>query len=130
MEKYKFNLPAQNSITGFVPGALCVMLLSIMGISIFSSQSVAEHLRALSWRVLFLELTCLALGYTIMVLAFSSRLRSSAQMRGVIAGVISVFVLGLLSVFTQGVHLPMIAISSAAAGMISALILLVPDRLK
>lgn len=130
MEKDRFSLAAQNSITGFLPGVMGFMLLSIACLTFLSSQSATEHLRSFNWSVPLVETACLAVGYTIVALALGSRLLSASRVRGAIAGVAAVSMLGVLSVFFQGANWSMITILSLAAGMISSLILLVPGRSK
>ena len=113
-----FNL----AITVFLPGVLAVMLL-VNGVSILLSREPLASFKNKAWWLAGLEVILLTVGFLSIRLLLKARL-ASRKWRAVAAGILSVLMLTVLSVFTQGSHLPRILAFSIIAGAVSALSLL------
>ena len=133
------RLALQSALTGFAPGVFLIMTITVLldGIRFFIRNRTWEMFIDNSlrnpnfWQIVVLELLLLTGGYVITTSIINPKYLSFAWSRIVIAGVGAVILLGILSIFTQGASLPMLASASLGAGMISVLFLLhkMPKRI-
>ena len=117
MGQRKIQLVIGNALTGFIPGAVLLMAI-LVGLPLTSPdrRQIIQHI---SFKILVLELTLLASGYTLMTLALNPKHLTRARWRNVLAGVWAVMLLGLLSAFLQGAGLAAIVLASITAGIVS-----------
>lgn len=128
MDQHKMQLVFRNALTGFIPGAFLFMATVAVGLPLALSRGNPRVIQNLNWRVFVLELILLASGYALMTLALDHKHLTRARWRSVLAGVGAVILLGVLSVFTQGVGLATIVIAPISAGMLSVLFALSRTR--
>jgi hypothetical protein len=104
----------------FLP-ASSAFLLTILGASAWTNPT------GLSWAALgvaSLEITLMAVGFGTCLRLARSTLQSDTRLgvRSALAGLAAPFVLGALSVFTQGASLPSISVLSLGAGTLTGLV--------
>jgi DNA-binding CsgD family transcriptional regulator len=127
--KTNLRMALQNALTGFAPGVFVFMAITVLldGVRFFiRNQNWGIFIKGSIqnqnfWEVAMLELLLLTSGYVLATSVFNSKYLNFARSRSVVAGVGAVILLGVLSIFTQGASLPMIALASLSAGILSIL---------
>jgi len=130
--KTNIRVALQNALTSFAPVVFLIMAITVLvdGIRFFIHNQNWEMFIDGSvrnqnfWEVVALELLLLTSGYLFVILVFNPKYLNFARWRSAIAGAGAVIFLGVLSIFTQGASLPIIAVASLGAGMMSVLFIL------
>lgn len=124
MEQRNIYSALQFSVTSFMLGAFLFMTFAAVGLPVLFSRGNFEVIKHLNWLVFFLELFLMTAGFFLITVNLIHRI-ALKQWRGFLAGIISVLLLGIISVFSQGAGLSLIIMLSIVAGMFSALSLLI-----
>ena len=114
----------RSTLALFLPPVVVVMVAVPLAESIIRGHDVLTQFRSISLPLALAEPLLLAAGYLIGLSILRSRL-SPAVFRHrwlhLAAGIVSIAILGVTSVFSQGAHLPWIVSACVVAGLLSAL---------
>ena len=128
MKPNKLQSALENTFLGFVPGVLFTIFTFAIVLQLIFSRGNFEVVKMVIWGLLLLEVTLLSSGYFLMLLIINPRYLAISRCRSLIAGVCSVLIVGILSIFTQGAGIALIFSASILAGMISSISVLKLER--
>jgi len=122
----------QYTLTGFAPGVFLVVAGSVLfdGIRFFARNQEwrsfidASILNQNFWMVFAMELILLTGGYLFTTLLFGTKNLDITWRRSLIAGMGAVLILGVFSIFTQPMSLPLIVMASVFTGGLSVLFMM------
>jgi len=128
----KVKQSIQYALTGFAPGVFLVMAGSVLfdGLRFFARNQewrsfIDASILNQNFRVVFtLELLLLTGGYLFTALLFSTDKLNFTWRRSLVAGMGAVLILGVFSIFTQPMNLPLIMMASVFTGGLSVLFML------
>jgi len=128
----KFKQAIQYTLTGFAPGVFLVMAGSVLfeGLRFFAHNQewksfIDASILNQNFRMVFtLELLLLTSGYLFTTLLFGTKKLNFTWRRSLIAGMGAVLTLGVFSIFTQPMSLPLIIMASLLTGGLSVLFML------
>ena len=121
MERNKIKLPLKNVCFGFAPGALFIMITIAIVLPFFFSRGNFEVVKGINFGIFLMEILLLSSGYFLMLLFLNPLRLALTIWRSVLAGILSVVILAMFSIFLQGASLQMIVVASILAGIISSL---------
>ena len=128
MDRTRIQSAAQDVATAFLPGALFLMLGTLVAVPALRGGDLGRMLSSVSWRMMGLELALLAAGFGAARMLARLDGARGGRWRIALAGAASVLLLGAISVFSQGAGWMTIALASVVAGAASTLVLPPPAR--
>jgi hypothetical protein len=106
------------TLTRFFPAVLAVMAALMVAEAVLHNRRGLAGLAGVDPFILAMEPLLMTLGYGVAVWL----LRREAGSRPLLSATVAVLALGVLSVFTQGIGVPAIAVASLCGGALAALV--------
>lgn len=112
------------ALTRFLPSVVVVIAVPLSD-AVIRRHDVLASLKGLYLPLVFGEPLLMAVGYAVGLWLVRRKLTAKSvagTSRHLVAAVVSVFCLGIASIFSQGAHMPFILSASISAGLVSALL--------